>query len=103
MTSLRLLSVLLAPALLAAQPAAEPIRFARYPHVANDGRLAFTYQDDLWVADADGGNPRRLTVHVARDMMPRFSPDGNWIAFTSNRTGNNDVYVATSIERKTVH
>jgi tricorn protease len=93
MTSLRLLSALLAPALLAAQPAAEPIRFARYPHVANDGRLAFTYQDDIWLADADGANPRRLTVHVARDIMPRFSPDGQWIAFTSNRTGNNDVYV----------
>lgn len=70
-----------------------PIRFARYAHIANDGRIAFTYQDDIWVADPDGANPRRLTAHVARDIMPRFSPDGQWIAFTSNRTGNNDVYV----------
>ena len=55
---------------------AEPIKFARFPHVANDGTIAFTYQDDIWVAGPDGSNPRRLTTHVARDVQPRFSPDG---------------------------
>lgn len=74
-------------------PAREPIKFARYAHVANDGTIAFTWQDDIWLADKDGKAPRRLTAHVARDFMPRFSPDGRWIAFTSNRLGNNDVYV----------
>ena len=71
----------------------EPIKFARFPHVANDGTIAFTYQDDIWVANPDGSSPRRLTAHVARDVGPRFSPDGKWIAFTSNRMGNNDVFV----------
>ena len=71
----------------------EPVKFARFPHVANDGTIAFTYQDDIWTAGPDGANPRRLTAHVARDFSPRFSPDGQWIAFTSNRMGNNDVYV----------
>ena len=85
-------AALLAPCSLWAQ-APEPIKFARYAHVANDGTIAFTYQDDIWVADADGANPRRLTANVARDIMPRFSPDGKWIAFTSNRLGNNDVFV----------
>jgi tricorn protease len=83
------------PALLFAQTP-EPIRFARNAGVANDGRVAFTYQDDIWVVDADGSNPRRLTVSVARDFSPRFSPDGKWIAFTSNRTGNNDVFIVPS-------
>ena len=78
---------------VAGAQAPTPIKFARYPHVANDGTLAFTYQDDIWLADADGRNPRRLTAHVARDIAPRFSPDGRWVAFTSNRAGNNDVYV----------
>src|SRR5262244_2126329 len=76
--------------------AAEAIRFARNAGIANDGRVAFTYQDDIWLVDADGSNPRRLTVNVARDFSPRFSPDGKWIAFTSNRTGNNDVFVMPS-------
>ncbi|MGQ0647947.1 MAG: S41 family peptidase [Gemmatimonadaceae bacterium] len=71
----------------------EPIKFARYPHVANDGSIAFSYADDIWVVNGDGGSPRRLTAHIARDFAPRFSPDGQWIAFTSNRAGNNDVYV----------
>ncbi len=74
----------------------KPIHFARNAGIANDGRVAFTYQDDIWLVDADGSNPRRLTVNVARDFSPRFSPDGKWIAFTSNRTGNNDVFVMPS-------
>ncbi len=69
------------------------VKFARFAHVANDGTIAFTWQDDIWLADKDGANPRRLTAHVARDYLPRFSPDGQMIAFTSNRTGNDDVYV----------
>ena len=80
------------PIAVAAQ-AADAIKFARYAHIANDGTIAFTYQDDIWITRADGTEPRRLTAHVARDFMPRFSPDGKWIAFTSNRMGNNDVYV----------
>ena len=76
--------------------APEPIKFARLPHIANDGRIAFTYHDDIWAADADGSHPIRLTAHVARDFGPRFSPDGKWIAFTSNRTGNNDVFIMPS-------
>lgn len=71
----------------------EPIKFARNAGIANDGRVAFTYQDDIWIVDADGSTPRRLTTHVARDFSPRFSADGKWIAFTSNRTGNNDVFI----------
>ncbi|WP_291155626.1 S41 family peptidase [Gemmatimonas sp. UBA7669] len=95
--ALAALAVLPAPGALDAQSsrnsADTPVRFARYAHVANDGTIAFTWHDDIWVANADGSNPRRLTAHVARDFMPRFSPDGRWIAFTSNRMGNNDVYV----------
>jgi len=71
---------------------ADPIKFARYPHSSN-GQIAFSYHGDIWVADNDGANARRLTAHVANDTFPRFSPDGQWIAFTSNRMGNNDVFV----------
>jgi tricorn protease len=70
----------------------EPIKFARYPHTAN-GRLAFSYHGDIWIANADGSQPARLTAHIGRDAFPRFSPDGKMIAFTSNRMGNDDVFV----------
>ncbi|MGH7711727.1 MAG: hypothetical protein ACREOG_10615 [Gemmatimonadaceae bacterium] len=53
---------------LAAQPA-EPIKFARFPHIANDGTIAFAYQDDIWIANANGANVRRLT---ARNVGPPF-------------------------------
>jgi tricorn protease len=81
---------------LKAQPSAEPIKFAHTPHIASDGRIAFSYHQDIWVADGDGSHARRLTAHLANDTAPRFSPDGQWIAFTSNRAGNNDVYVIPS-------
>ena len=68
------------------------IRFARYPH-SSRGKLAFSYHGDIWVANLDGSNPRRLTAHVASDRYPRFSPDGKQIAFSSNRMGNDDIYV----------
>jgi tricorn protease len=78
--------------LAAAFASAAPIKFARYPHIAK-GKIAFSYHGDIWVANDDGTNPRRLTAHIANDITPRFSPDGKWIAFTSDRMGNNDVYV----------
>ncbi len=71
---------------------AKPILFARYPHVSH-GKIAFTYHGDIWVANLDGSGASRLTAHIGRDVFPRFSPDGKWIAFTSNRMGNDDVFV----------
>src|SRR5690606_23228326 len=47
----------------------------------------------IWVVNADGSNPMQLTRTPANDRSPRFSPDGQWIAFTSNRMGNNDVFI----------
>ena len=70
-------------------------RLVRYPHYHN-GRIAFTYLADIWTADEDGKNIRRVTVHKARDVYPRFSPDGKWIAFSSDRNGNLDVFIIPS-------
>jgi tricorn protease len=72
--------------------AAEPIKFARYPHVSQ-GKLVFSYHGDIWIATEAGANATRLTAHVARDVFPRLSPDGQWVAFSSDRYGNNDVFI----------
>ena len=74
---------------------AREAKLVRYPSYSN-GRVAFTYLADIWVADENGGNVQRLTVNRARDAYPRFSPDGRWIAFSSDRNGNLDVYIIPS-------
>jgi tricorn protease len=91
-----LLSILFAVAGWSPQQASGPIKFAHLAHIANDGRIAFTFHDDIWVANPDGSNGSRLTAHIANETSPRFSPDGKWVAFTSNRSGNNDVFIIPS-------
>ena len=80
----------------ASTPSAAPARavtlLLREPAVSAD-RLAFVYGGDLWIANRDGSQPRRLTSHAASEFAPRFSPDGRWIAFSANYDGNTDVYV----------
>ncbi len=77
---------------LAASLAAAPVKLARHPDY-HAGKIAFSYLGDIWIAGEDGSSPHRLTDHKARDVYPRFSPDGHWVAFSSNRHGNYDVFV----------
>jgi len=55
--------------------------------------IAFAYANDLWVANLDGSNVRRLTSHPGVESGPKFSPDGSMIAFTGRYDGNTDVFV----------
>ena len=48
---------------------------------------------EIYVMNPNGTNPINLTNHLATDRDPDWSPDGNQIAFTSNRDGNSEVYV----------
>ncbi len=80
-------ALLLLPVMALAQA-----KLLRHPTYSN-GKVAFSYLGDIWMVNEDGSNPQRLTVHTARDVYPRFSPDGKWIAFSSNRYGNYDVFV----------
>ena len=79
---------------VAAASSQEPIKFMMNPHVHGD-LIAFSYQGDIWVVERDGTPVRRVTNHLARDVSPRFSPDGRWIAFSSDRFGNNDVFLVS--------
>jgi tricorn protease len=55
--------------------------------------VAFEYGGDIWVASRAGGEARRLTATPAIETDPHFSPDGRWVAFTSNRSGMPQVWV----------
>jgi tricorn protease len=60
---------------------------------ASDTHIAFIYAEDLWVMNADGSAPRRLTVDEGIESDPYFSPDGNLIAFSAQYDGNTDVFI----------
>src|SRR5262249_23485259 len=66
-------------------------RMLRSPAISAE-HIAFSYDNDLWVADRDGKNARRVTSHPGVEALPRFSPDGKTIAFTGEYDGNQDVY-----------
>ena len=56
----------------------------------------FSITDEIYVMDADGGNQQRLTENRKNDWDPSWSPDGERIAFMSDRKGdlvNFEIYV----------
>ncbi len=66
----------------------------RFPTLSPDGnKLAFSYMGDIWVYSLQNKDLRRLTDHEAFEAWPVFSPDGRYIAFSSRRYGNYDVFV----------
>lgn len=70
------------------------VYFTSYPTLTPDAKtVIFSYEGDLWKVDI--GNPVavRLTAMQGEETNPHVSPDGKWLAFSSNQFGNNDVYV----------
>ena len=63
-------------------------------------KIAFSYAGDIWVVDRSGGTAQRLTTNPAREVYPKFSPDGSHVAFARfNPTAGAlawDVYVASA-------
>ena len=80
---------------LAALPlAAAEAHLPRHPAPSPDGStIAFSWQGDLWLVPATGGEARRLTAHPAADRHPVWSRDGRFLAFASDRHGNEDVFL----------
>jgi len=67
-------------------------RLMRFPDIQGN-KIVFVYGGDLWLASSTGGAAHRITAHPGRELFPKFSPDGKWIAFTGQFDGNFNVYV----------
>jgi tricorn protease len=70
-------------------------RLLLFPDIYQD-KVAFVYGGDLWLAASSGGTARRVTSYPGRELFPKFSPDGKWLAFTGQYDGNFNVYVMPS-------
>ncbi|RZT95426.1 tricorn protease [Ancylomarina subtilis] len=78
--------------LIGSANAQNDVRLMRYPDVNKD-LIAFVYAGDIWTVDAKGGDATRLTSHKGMELFPKISPDGQWIAFSGEYSGNRQVYV----------
>ena len=78
--------------LLASSVVFAQTKLLRFPDIKGD-RVAFTYGGDIWTAPVGGGSAIRLTAHPGVEVFAKFSPDGNWIAFTGQYDGDEQVYV----------
>ncbi|MFF8956068.1 S41 family peptidase [Streptomyces sp. NPDC014894] len=67
--------------------------YLRYPHTHGE-LIAFTAEDDVWVAPLDGGRAWRVSADDVPVDHPRISPDGSHIAWTSRRDGAPEVHLA---------
>ncbi|MCB2196879.1 MAG: PDZ domain-containing protein [Bacteroidetes bacterium] len=82
----------------------EPIK--RFPDVS-ESTIVFSCGEDLWTVPIEGGIATKITFHNGQESHPKFSPDGELIAFTGSYDGNSDVYVMNkyggNITRLTFH
>ncbi len=84
--------VLLAISLLASASATEEARILRFPDIHGE-QIAFVHGGDIYSATVAGGVAHRLTSHEGQELYPKFSPDGQWIAYSAEYSGTRQVWV----------
>ncbi|MET9440362.1 PDZ domain-containing protein [Streptomyces sp. NPDC006610] len=67
--------------------------YLRFPHLHGE-LVAFTAEDDVWLAPLDGGRAWRVSADNVPVALPRISPDGATVAWTSTRDGAPEVHTA---------
>jgi dipeptidyl aminopeptidase/acylaminoacyl peptidase len=72
-------------------PGGNKVAYAVREAVMNDERSEYVNQ--IYVANADGSGQVQLTRNDKNNTTPKWSPDGKWIAFTSNRDGKSNLYL----------
>jgi tricorn protease len=70
-------------------------KLMRYMDVS-DTQIVFVYGGDIWLMPKAGGTAVQVTHSPGEESWPKFSPDGNFIAYTALYNGKTDVYVMPS-------
>ncbi len=74
--------------------AANDTAWMRHCAISPDGsQIAFSFKGDIYTVPVNGGRASQLTTNPSHDTYPIWSPDGQQIAFASNRLGSMDIYV----------
>ena len=73
----------------------DSIKFQKLVHLCEDKRMAFQkdYLDDIFIYNLQDSTTAQLTNTMFCDRDPTWSPDDEMIAFSSNRSGNNEIYL----------
>src|SRR5580704_12107743 len=62
--------------------------------VSPDGKtIVFELLGDLYILPIEGGQAKLISGGMAFDSQPRFSPDGQWITFISDREGSENIWI----------
>jgi tricorn protease-like protein len=65
--------------------------------VSPDGKtIVFELVGDIYTLPIEGGTAKLIDGGMAFDSQPKFSPDGKWIAFISDREGSENVWIMHS-------
>ncbi|RMH24387.1 MAG: hypothetical protein D6692_13410 [Planctomycetota bacterium] len=67
----------------------------RFPDISSR-EIVFVYGNDLWVVDRAGGMARPLASPPGQETFPKFSPDGDAVAFIGNYEGDRDLYTVAT-------
>ncbi|HSU92507.1 MAG TPA: protease, partial [Gemmatimonadaceae bacterium] len=59
--------------------------------------ISFAYANNIWIVPRAGGAARRLTSFGGQTQNPYLSPDGKWVAFSAEYSGNTNVYLVPSV------
>ena len=74
--------------------AQDSLFFATQPVLTPDAKeIYFCYDGGIWRVPVIGGTAARVTAMAGYQISPKISPDGKWLAFSSDEQGNNNVYV----------
>ncbi len=89
--SIALLFVIIFSTAFAQKPKTET-KLLRFPDI-HYNQIVFVYAGDIYTVTSEGGTARQITTFKGEELFPKISPDGRWIAFSAEYTGNRQVYI----------